>query len=668
MVVSCLCTAMSSALSQRNCILITCRLGRQRSRPPDAMKVYAPVFTCRRQFLYEKYTRRRCTTLGGLVALCVIFTAEAISRSQHPYGTSRSDLSPPATVDSTSYGMSILEAGGPSDEVAIPSDRLQTFRNASLDFDRAIRFPNQASVAESRQLRLMQMGECQNVYWGKKELISRITGKWKSALHPSCHESWFTYTSWSRTKTWRECAQALDNSYLYFSWVRRHNEADGACIWVKPSRSDVSRSDVEDCLVDVNPQKEVAVTGIVGSHHGCTTCEVGEWSETTCDSWCNDGVKGRFRELTGHTNSAHCSTSADANCDVCPNLWEVQRCSTAVECAQGIKPRVRFCPNEGREYTAEGWRACAERCQRKFNATNGDTANRDTFYKAECFRYSFNNDTSACILNPLHACPDAESASDVLWISGDVLSMPSADYTTVTWQEWQSWSSCSEVDPATGWKKRTRRPKTWGYRPDNVLSPLQWISVTPCASNVTLTRSELDLAMNPSAMCWVYSDFADWSTVSCEPRCGADRKKTRARAVRQMPVVQPDGRISESCASSEVSLEARQQTKDCPGFVSCGTGCVFGEWTAWSDCRCTAEGSTARTIRARELVSGSKESCSGLEEERKCEKVCEESIFSNGVTYAVAGGIGLVVVIGLGFIGRKFYRALPAERTRDNYL
>lgn len=601
------------------------------------------------------------------MVLCVILTAEAISRPHPPRGHARKDLSP-SIAESTSHGVSSLENRGTSVEVQLPFDRLQAFRNGAPDFDKAFRFPTQASVSDTKNLRSLQSGECLNVYWGKKELVSRLTGKWKSALYPNCHETWFTYTAWSRTKTWRECARAVGDSYQFFSWVKRHENPDGECILVKPSRSDISRTNMEDCLVDVKPQKEVAVTGVVGDHDGCTSCQVGEWSETACDSWCNDGRKGRFREVIGHANLAHCSSSADVNCDSCPNLWEIQQCNTAIQCASGVKPGVNFCPGGGKEGTAEDWRDCAERCLRKFRDTNGDTENDLTFYKAECFRYSFNNATSACIFDPLPGCPDSASVNDLSWISGDVLSMPSANFTTVTWHDWEEWSSCDEVDAAFGWKKRTRRLKTWGYRPDNIISPSQWISVGPCAPSTTLPQTELDMAMNPSAMCWVYSDFADWSTVSCEPRCGSNRKKTRTRKVRQMPVKQPDGRILDSCASTEVSVQARHQTKDCLGFVSCGTGCVYGEWTAWNECRCTPVGSTARVLRVRDLLQGTPESCTDLEEEKKCGKVCEESSSSSTVTYAVGGGIGLVVIIVLGLIGRKVSQALPTEQSHDTYL
>ncbi|CBZ51113.1 conserved hypothetical protein [Neospora caninum Liverpool] len=313
-------------------------------------------------------------------------------------------------------GVSSLENRGTSVEVQLPFDRLQAFRNGAPDFDKAFRFPTQASVSDTKNLRSLQSGECLNVYWGKKELVSRLTGKWKSALYPNCHETWFTYTAWSRTKTWRECARAVGDSYQFFSWVKRHENPDGECILVKPSRSDISRTNMEDCLVD----------------------------------------------------------------------------------ASGVKPGVNFCPGGGKEGTAEDWRDCAERCLRKFRDTNGDTENDLTFYKAECFRYSFNNATSACIFDPLPGCPDSASVNDLSWISGDVLSMPSANFTTVTWHDWEEWSSCDEVDAAFGWKKRTRRLKTWGYRPDNIISPSQWISVGPCAPSTTLPQTELDMAMNPS--------------------------------------------------------------------------------------------------------------------------------------------------------------------------
>ncbi|PFH32099.1 microneme protein MIC16 [Besnoitia besnoiti] len=603
---------------------------------------------------------------GGLLLCLTFFGVEAISRGHHPKRLAEKNLVPHAVVEGVFSGISHAETSDTIREESIPHERLQAFRNASPDFDRLYRFPAQVDEAQAKGLLSLQDGACAGLYWGKKELVSRITGTFTSLLRLECHESWFSYTEWARTKTWRECARTGVGSHQYFSWVRHHDKPDGACVLVTSVRSGVTRNDMEDCLVDVKSHKEVAVAGVVGEHSGCTSCQVAEWSETACDSWCGDGLQGRFRDVAQHTNSGHCSVAADSYCDFCPNLWEVRQCNAGTNCATGIKPGVRFCPEgAGKEDTADDWRDCAERCLRTFEQTGGDTGDPASFFEAKCFRYSFNNATSSCIFDHLHSCPDSSSISDPQWISGDILSMPSADFTTVTWHDWQEWSSCHDVDPAVGWKKRTRGAKTWGYRPDSSLSPSHWISVAPCVEGAKLMKSDLELAMNPETMCWVYSDFADWSTVSCEPECGENRKKTRTRRVRQTPVKQPDGSILESCASTEVSLQARQQTKECPGSVTCETGCTYTKWTAWSECRCF-EGSAGRQVRARELLGGSQLTCTDLEEDKLCEKVCEGN--SSTSTVALGGGIGVLAVALLGFVGYKCSRAVPTEQPRPAHM
>lgn len=94
---------------------------------------------------------------------------------------------------------------------------------------------------------------------------------------------------------------------------------------------------------------EIAITGAVGDHSSCTSCQVGDWTDVACDSWCNDGLKGRYRRITAHASADHCEAQSDSNCDLCPKLWDVQPCNTDTSCGKDSPMRSSFgiCQSSG---------------------------------------------------------------------------------------------------------------------------------------------------------------------------------------------------------------------------------------------------------------------------------------------------------------------------------
>ncbi|PHJ22492.1 microneme protein mic16 [Cystoisospora suis] len=631
----------------------------------------------------------------------LLWGVESLSRTS--FSSLISDASRFHLPDSETPGVSELGLLEQDAEVLVPPDRLSGFRTSSADFEKSFQYGKQASSKEAVNLLSMQRNECPGVYWGKKELVSRIGSNiLKSALYMGCRESKFRFESRPRTKTWRECAKSASTPWQFFSWVQNAGDADGACIVLMPSQGEVTQQDMEDCLREANSSKQqIAVTGVFGDHSSCTSCQVGDWNDLACDSWCSDGLKGRFRWISGHASPKHCEAQSDANCDTCPNLWDVQPCNTGTSCATGIRPGVRACPTaSGRTLEqVKTWRECNDLCLEGFRSSGGAISDPGTFYKTDCFKYAFNNETASCVFSSLHNCSGADLVEDPVWISADVLSQPAANYTTVTWGEWQEWSSCEMVDPAEGWKKRTRAIRKWGFRGDNDWAAADWITAEPCSANATLSKNLLDMAMNPANMCAVYGEFAEWASVPCVPSCGANRRKTRSRKLLQMPVKLPSGSFLQSCPALDTIAPTSQQTKECPGVVTCNSpplvgvlsqghrqhgleqairfnalltgdsgngGCVYSEWTSWSDCRCGSNQSgIARELRARSLLSGDASTCKNLEEQRKCENAeCR----SETNVYYVGAAVGIAVLALVSVFAYKFSRRVPAAAPQREHM
>lgn len=219
--------------------------------------------------------------------------------------------------------------------------------------------------------------ECK-VMWGKKEVVSKReerTGlqavkNWFS----SCPFEKFSVVKGTPSRTWRGCSEQADASHL-FTWKRKLNEEFGSCALISIVNASTTEADVKKCLKDGTnsadkyfasfvgisgfqdfiprnlhapywvsytclfcdvpaAKDEVAVSGFAEDEPTCTSCLVGEWSETVCDSWCEGGLVGRYRSITMLDNLEYCIKSGDPACDKCPHLWEAERCNSGVSCGK----------------------------------------------------------------------------------------------------------------------------------------------------------------------------------------------------------------------------------------------------------------------------------------------------------------------------------------------
>ncbi|KAL8448256.1 hypothetical protein Emag_004024 [Eimeria magna] len=322
------------------------------------------------------------------------------------------------------HGRSMVEEGS---VLSANSDKKGTVRLAKMDASFKAALENRLQVPKnmSSHYRQMQDGTCR-VLWGKKEVVTKHLNRSLIAkplnLFSACPETKFTSTDGGQTHTWRECANKLSSTSRFFSWVRPKDSETGSCTLIGIASSSVTETDIANCLKDAKSE-EVAVSGYAAEAY-CTSCAVGDWTTTDCSAWCEGGMMGRYREITHHENLEYCEAGSDPLCDKCPHLWETQSCNQGVNCDI---PCVCACRSDP-----------------------------STFTDASCFRYSFHNTTSMCEFKPLGDCDNTATTADALWISGDVLSMPDSDYSTVTWSSWSPWSSCEGIDVTQGWKKRRR--------------------------------------------------------------------------------------------------------------------------------------------------------------------------------------------------------------------
>ncbi|KAL8275982.1 hypothetical protein Esti_000098 [Eimeria stiedai] len=467
---------------------------------------------------------------------------------------------------------------------------------------------------------LMQDGTCR-LLWGKKEVVTKHLNRSLLAkslnFFSSCPETKFTSFDGGQTHTWRECAQKLSSTSRFFSWVRSKDSETGSCTLIGVASSSVTETDIANCLKDAKSE-EVAVSGYAIDAY-CTSCAVGEWTTTDCSAWCEGGMLGRYREIVDHENLEYCQAGSDPLCDKCPHLWETQSCNEGVNCTSDIQPAKHYCPDVGNQSNrrTETWQECSKACLSSFNTSGGTTSDPSTFTDASCFRYSFHNTTSTCELKPLGGCENSATTSDALWISGDVLSMPGSDYSTIIWSPWSPWSSCEGIDVTQGWKKRRRSVVSWGFRNDGSTAASQLVEAAYCTSSGGVVQSQLAIeAMNVT--CCLFGDWVDWSEVECDPVCGADRYQIRKKRRLQNPVPDTHNQYDPTCSADKCKAEGeRAESRKCSDVSICTSDCVYLDWTPWSTCTCTVSstGSGIQT-RTRKAVSGT--ICPDMKEEQTC--------------------------------------------------
>ncbi|KAL8427586.1 hypothetical protein Efla_005761 [Eimeria flavescens] len=519
---------------------------------------------------------------------------------------------------------------------------------AKLDasFKAALQNPLQVSASSSAFLRQMQDGACR-MLWGKKEIVTKQQNRSLLAkplnMFSACPETKFTSVSAGETATWRQCANKLSQTARFFSWVRPNNSTTGSCTLLGLTSASVTEEDIANCLNEAKAE-ETAVSGYAGDAY-CTSCLVGEWSTTACSTWCEAGMLGRYREIVQHENLEYCRSGSDVSCDKCPHLWETASCNEGVKCGQAIQPGKHYCPDAQSQSsrTTNTWQECSKACLSSFGSSGGIISDPSTFTDASCFRYAFDNTTATCEMKPLAECGNPATTTDALWISGDVLNLPSADFSTVEWSAWSPWSSCEGVDVNQGWKKRRRDVPGWGFRNDGLDAESQLIEVASCAaSDGAVESAAAKEAMNVT--CCLFGELMEWSEVECYPVCGTDRYQIRKKRRLQNPVPSVHNQLDPTCSAEKCKAEGETaESRKCIDVPECTSDCTYLEWTAWTVCACTDPATgIGSQMRTRRAVSGT--ICPDMREQQECTKESTSNVY---VYVASAGVAGLVLILGL---------------------
>ncbi|XP_026191942.1 thrombospondin type-1 domain-containing protein 7A [Cyclospora cayetanensis] len=506
------------------------------------------------------------------------------------------------------------------------------------------------------------LAECQ-ILWGKVEIVTKRKSQSKIAqtakdLLTSCNASAFSAVSGGETSTWRECAAKLSGTTRFFSWVKQIGQLQGTCSLLGyVSKKEDEEENAAACLRDAHSD-EIAVTGMVDDPL-CTSCEVSSWTDTPCSTWCEAGVAGRYRTILSHASQEYCAQGNDQFCDMCPHLWEIKLCNQDTKCGAlveknraPIQPGAHYCPTQNtKTKVVTSWRQCSEECFNAFEASGGNSLDPSTYAEASCFHYSFNNSTSSCELKNLVSCNN-RLTTDSLWISGDVLSLPSADYSTVVFSEWSQWSSCEDIDAQKGWKKRRRNVSNWGFKNDQAELGTNLYEVASCLSGESIEPEET--GNPPEVTCCLYGDFVEWSEAHCNPTCGSDRFQIRKKRRLQNPVPNVDGDFDPTCALDKCKQDGQQaESKRCDNVPECTSDCVYMQWTEWSSCTCNSSSEQSGTMsRVRKAVSGT--ICPDMNESEECaDSSCKQESSNMTYIYAACGSVGALLLLGGAFALRK---------------
>ncbi|KAL8449024.1 hypothetical protein Emed_003376 [Eimeria media] len=530
------------------------------------------------------------------------------------------------------HGRSLVEEGSMA---SVNSDKKGTARLAKMNasFKAALENPIQVSKNMSSHYTQMQAGTCR-VLWGKKEMVTKHLNRSLIAkslnLFSACPETKFTSTDGGQTHTWRECANKLSSNSRFFSWVRSKDSQTGTCTLIGVASTSVTETDVANCLKDAKAE-EVAVSGYAADAY-CTSCAVGDWTTTDCSTWCEGGMMASDIQQAKH----YCP-DAENQSNRRTETW--QECSKACECG--------FLCFYVSLYDEVASTAILIQLHAYFLLFEL-LWDPSTFTDASCFRYSFHNTTSTCEFKPLGDCDNTATTTDALWISGDVLSMPDPDYSTVTWSSWSPWSSCEGIDATQGWKKRRRGVANWGFRNDGLMAESKLVEVASCTSSGGVVQSQAATeALNST--CCLFGEWPDWSEVECDPVCGTDRYQIRRKRRLQNPVPDAHNQFDPTCSEDKCKAEAeRAESRKCIDVSECTSDCVYLDWTPWSTCTC-ADSSTGSGMQARTRKAVSGTICPDMKEQQTCTAAsCTGESSTMTYVYVASGGVGgLLLVFGL---------------------
>lgn len=360
----------------------------------------------------------------------------------------------------------------------------------------------------------------------------------------------------------------------------------------------------------------------------CVASDWGEWSmcSRTCAAGANRGERLRSRDVLHQAAGGEGCELALRESVACQNLpvCDIAQCrwgdwsfwsDCSATCDGGFKVRHR-----NFEEPAMGGRACAQ----DKNAEEVTACGQLPCKVPEPCRngtWSAWGDWGACSKScrggwkartrspaPANSCgvPALGNASEVAPCGIDVECERDEDCVL---GPWQPWSLCN--DPCGGVSERTRKVV------------FNQTGRGMCSGSLAQTVSCGSATAQKGCPAWDQTDckFSDWSDWGfCDTPCDGGRA---GRRTRNRKVIQAAKGLGSPCGGSLLETSPCDMAH-CPVPLSC----VWGAWSAWSDCtHCGGQMFRHRAVERLPAAGGKECIADALKETDKCDRVCAKSEF-----------------------------------------